>query len=57
MSRNLDSIDTKKVQNSQLVLIHTIRSVDLANTIIDDLDNVIHNILGFGDEDYNLYVC
>ena len=57
MSRNLDSIDTKKVQNTQLVLIHTIRSVDLANTIITDLDNVIHSILGFGDEDYNLYVC
>ena len=31
--------------------------IDLANTIIADLDNVIHSILGFGDEDYNLYVC
>lgn len=55
-SRNLDSIDTKKTENSQLVLIHTIRSTDLANLIISDIDNLLKNTLDV-PEDYNLYVC
>ena len=41
-SRGLESIDKKaKTGNSQLVLIHTIRSTDLANLIIKDIDNFI----------------
>ena len=41
-SRGLDSIDKKaKTGNSQLVLIHTIRSTDLANLIIADIDGFI----------------
>ena len=34
ISRNLSSIDSSKIENTQLVLIHTIRSTDLANMII-----------------------
>lgn len=37
-----------------MVLIHTIRSTDLANIIIEDIDNFIKNQ---GLEDYDLYVC
>lgn len=54
-SRGLKSIDTKKTENSQLVLIHTIRSTDLANLIINDLDKLFFDITG--TEDYNLYIC
>lgn len=54
-NRNMESIDKKKIENSQLVLIHTIRSTDLANMIIEDLDNLIHNTLNL--EEFELYVC
>lgn len=54
-SRNLKSIDTKNTDNTQLVLLHTIRSVDLANLIINDIDNLIHKQLEL--DNYNLYVC
>lgn len=53
-NRNLGSINTKNIENSQLVLIHTIRSTDLANLIIEDLDNLIKS---FNVEDYELYIC
>ena len=39
-SRNLVPIK-KNIESSKLVLIHTIRSIDLANMIIDDLDKLI----------------
>lgn len=54
-NRQLDSIKTKSIENSQLVLIHTIRSTDLANIIIQDIDNIIQNI--FKLTDYDLYIC
>lgn len=54
-NRRLDSIKTKSIENSQLVLIHTIRSTDLANIIIQDIDNIIQNI--FKLTDYDLYIC
>lgn len=54
-NRGLDSIDKKKIENSQLVLIHTIRSTDLANLIINDIDDLIQNT--FELTDYELYVC
>lgn len=62
MSRGLESIEkpkgkTKAEDNSKLVLIHTIRSTDLANTIIDTLDNLIYEELGCKDGEYDLYVC
>lgn len=53
--RGLKSIDTKKTENSQLVLIHTIRSTDLANIIITDLDKLISELTG--ESPYNLYIC
>ena len=55
ISRNLSSIDSSKIENTQLVLIHTIRSTDLANMIIKDIDDLLSafNI----QENYNLYVC
>lgn len=53
-NRNLGSIKTKNIENSQLVLIHTIRSTDLANLIIEDLDDLIKS---FNVEDYELYIC
>ena len=40
-NRRLENIKTKNIENSQLVLIHTIRSTELANIIINDLDNLI----------------
>ena len=43
-SRGLEPIDKKKkkeIDNSQLVLIHTIRSTELANLIISDIDKFI----------------
>lgn len=55
MSRNLKSIKTSETENSQLVLLHTIRSTDLANLIISDLDCLIHEELSL--EEFNLYVC
>lgn len=53
-NRDLPSINVKTIENSQIVLIHTIRSTDLANMIIEDIDNFIkkQNL-----EDYDLYVC
>ena len=51
----MSSVDTKTVENSQLVLIHTIRSTDLANLIINDIDDLITN--KFELIDYELYVC
>ena len=54
-NRRLDSIKAKSIENSQLVLIHTIRSTDLANIIIQDIDNIIQNI--FKLIDYDLYIC
>ena len=53
-NRDLPSINVKTIENSQIVLIHTIRSTDLANMIIEDIDNFIKNQ---GLEDYDLYVC
>lgn len=55
VNRNMSSVDTKAVENSQLVLIHTIRSTDLANLIINDIDELITN--KFELTDYELYVC
>lgn len=55
INRNMSSVDTKTVENSQLVLIHTIRSTDLANLIINDIDELITN--KFELTDYELYVC
>lgn len=56
VNRGLDAIDHKKNKNnSQLVLIHTIRSTDLANLIISNLDDVIKE-LGV-PEDYELYIA
>ena len=54
-NRQLSSIDKKNIENSQLVLIHTIRSTDLANLIINDLDDLIQNKLQLVE--YELYVC
>lgn len=54
-NRRLESIKAKSIENSQLVLIHTIRSTDLANIIIQDIDNIIQNI--FKLTDYDLYIC
>lgn len=57
-SRNLPSIDTKNTETSALALTHTIRSTDLANLIISQIDDFIETEFGFklGDE-YDLYVC
>lgn len=55
VNRNMSSVDTKTVENSQLVLIHTIRSTDLANLIINDIDELITN--KFELTDYELYIC
>lgn len=55
VNRNMSSVDTKTVENSQLVLIHTIRSTELANLIISDIDDLITN--KFELTDYELYVC
>ena len=55
VNRNMSSVDTKTVENSQLVLIHTIRSTELANLIINDIDDLITN--KFELIDYELYVC
>lgn len=53
-NRELPSINVKDIENSQIVLIHTIRSTDLANLIIEDIDNFINKL---NLEDYDLYVC
>lgn len=56
-SRGLDSIDKKsKTGNTQLVLIHTIRSTDLANLIINDIDGFIAEHFD-SPEDCELYVA
>ena len=55
VNRNMSSVDTKTVENSQLIFNHTIRSTDLANLIINDIDNLITN--KFELTDYELYVC
>ena len=54
-ARNIKSIVEKDIESSKLVLIHTIRSIDLANMIIKDLDALIIDTLKI--EDYELYVC
>lgn len=54
-NRNLKSINRKSIENTQLVLIHTIRSTELANIIINDIDVFISK-LNIGD-DYELYIC
>lgn len=54
--RNLESIDTKQTDSTQLVLIHTIRSTDLANQIIADIDTLIEKTVGSIDN-AELYVC
>ncbi len=54
-NRMMKSIDKKTIESSQLVLIHTIRSTDLANLIINDIDDLILN--KFNLTEYNLYVC
>lgn len=57
-SRNLENIDTKKTKTSQLTLIHTIRSTDLANLIISQIDEFIESEFGYKPTDsYDLYVC
>lgn len=53
-NRKLDSVQQKNKQNSQLVLLHTIRSTELANIIINDIDQFIDNL---NISDYDLYVC
>ena len=53
--RNLDSLQEKGIESSKLVLIHTIRSLNLANLIINDIDSLIHETLKL--EDYELYIC
>ena len=54
-NRNLISISKKDIENSQLVLIHTIRSTDLANLIINYLDEFIKN--NVNESNYELYIC
>lgn len=54
VSRNLPAVDKKSGKNSQLVLIHTIRSLELANLIISDIDDFIHTRIG--DDPFELYV-
>jgi Holliday junction resolvasome RuvABC endonuclease subunit len=53
--RNLPSIKTKETDSSQLTLIHTIRSTELANMIIKNIDELIESF-NLSD-DYDLYVC
>ena len=54
--RGLEPINTKKTDNTQLVLIHTIRSTDLANQIIADIDTLIEKTAG-SLEEAQLYIC
>ncbi|WQJ53727.1 MAG: RuvC-like Holliday junction resolvase [Wendovervirus sonii] len=53
-NRNLQPMSTKD-KNSQIVLEHTKRSVDLANMIIADLDDFIDNII-CADKNTPIYV-
>lgn len=53
-NRRMESIKAKEIENSKLVLIHTIRSTDLANLIIKDLDDFINSL---NIDDYELYIC
>ncbi len=41
ISRGLPPVNKKAIESSQLVLIHTIRSTDLANLILKDVDDFI----------------
>lgn len=41
VSRGLPPVNKKAIESSQLVLIHTIRSTDLANLILKDIDDFI----------------
>ena len=52
--RGLESIDPKKMDNSQIVLIHTIRASELSTMIIESIDKLIENV---GVENPSLYVC
>ena len=52
--RCLDAVNPKKMENSQIVLIHTIRSTDLANMIISDIDNLIASA---ELESPDIYIC
>ena len=54
-SRDLKEVKTSNLPNSQIVLEHTRRSTDLANLIINDIDDLITN--KFELTDYELYVC
>lgn len=56
-NRNLKSIDTSEADNTQLVLIHTIRSTELANKIIEDIDHYIIDIFSLDGKEYDIYVC
>ena len=55
--RNLESVTKNNFESSLLVLTHTIRSVELCNKIINDLDNLLFNIIKLNTETYKLYVC
>lgn len=52
--RGLDAVTTDK-KNSQLVLEHTIRSTELANCILEDLDRFINEVIKI-DKDTPIYV-
>lgn len=52
--RGLEAVNPKKMENSQIVLIHTIRSTDLANMIIADIDSLIESAELDSPE---IYVC
>ena len=57
-SRNLPEIKSKSIESSKLALIHTIRSTELANLIIEQLDEFFETKFGFKNNDeYSLYVC
>ena len=56
-NRNLQPVETDNADNTQLVLIHTIRSTELANKIIEDIDHYINGVFGLEDKDYDIYVC
>ena len=52
--RGLESVNPKKMENSQIVLIHTIRSTDLANMIVSDIDSLIESL---GISNPEIYIC
>lgn len=55
--RNLDSVTKNNYESSLLVLTHTIRSVDLCNKILSDLDDLLFNIIKLDKSNYELYIC